>query len=80
MALKADIRGMVWKYPDTFVVGREQIRQYASAVKAHDPATHDETAAVRQPVARPAQRQPIAPHVLERAAVEPVARDEPSQV
>ena len=45
MALKTDIRGMVWKYPDTFVVGREQIRQYASAVKADDPATHDEDAA-----------------------------------
>ena len=45
MALKADIRGMVWKYPDTFVVGREQIRQYAGAVKADDPATHDEAAA-----------------------------------
>jgi len=45
MALKTDIRGMVWKYPDTFVVGREQIRQYALAVKANDPATHDEDAA-----------------------------------
>ena len=45
MALKIDIRGMVWKYPDTFVVGREQIRQYALAVKANDPATHDEAAA-----------------------------------
>jgi acyl dehydratase len=45
MALKTDIRGMVWKYPDTFVVGREQIRQYAHSVKALDPATHDEAAA-----------------------------------
>jgi acyl dehydratase len=45
MALKADIRGMVWKYPDTFVVGREQIRQYAHAVKANDPISHDEDAA-----------------------------------
>jgi acyl dehydratase len=45
MALKTDIRGMVWKYPDTFVVGREQVRQYALAVKANDPATHDEDAA-----------------------------------
>jgi meromycolic acid (3R)-3-hydroxyacyl-[acyl-carrier protein] dehydratase HadC len=45
MALKIDIRGMVWKYPDTFVVGREQIRQYAIAVKADDPATHHEDAA-----------------------------------
>ncbi len=36
MALKTDIRGMVWKYPDTFVVGREQVRQYAKAVKSAD--------------------------------------------
>ena len=45
MALKTDIRGMVHQYPDVFVVGREQIRQYANAVKAVDPATHDEAAA-----------------------------------
>ncbi|MBV9513955.1 MAG: MaoC family dehydratase N-terminal domain-containing protein, partial [Mycobacteriaceae bacterium] len=45
MALKTDIRGMVWKYPDHFEVGREQIRQYATAVKADDPASHDEDAA-----------------------------------
>src|SRR2546423_14872976 len=45
MALKKDIRGMVWKYPDTFVVGSEQLRQYAKAIKADDPATHDEDAA-----------------------------------
>ncbi|HEY9263075.1 MAG TPA: (3R)-hydroxyacyl-ACP dehydratase subunit HadC [Mycobacterium sp.] len=45
MPLKTDIRGMVWRYPDTYVVGREQIRQYAKAVKADDPASHDEGAA-----------------------------------
>ena len=45
MALKTDIRGMVWKYPDVFVIGREQVRQYALAVKADDPATHNEAAA-----------------------------------
>ncbi|BBX18614.1 3-hydroxyacyl-ACP dehydratase [Mycolicibacterium duvalii] len=45
MALKTDIRGMVWEYPDTFVVGREQIRQFAKSVKVTDPATLDETAA-----------------------------------
>ncbi|HTH85961.1 (3R)-hydroxyacyl-ACP dehydratase subunit HadC [Mycobacterium sp.] len=45
MALKTDIRGMVWRYPDAFVVGREQVRQYARAVKSLDPATHDEAAA-----------------------------------
>ena len=45
MALKTDIRGMVWHYPDHFVVGREQIRQYARAVKADDPGSHDEDAA-----------------------------------
>src|ERR1700742_2283898 len=45
MALKTDIRGIVWKYPDSFVVGREQVRQYATAVKATDPASHHEDAA-----------------------------------
>lgn len=45
MALKTDIRGMVWEYPDAFVVGREQVRQYANAVKSHDPASIDEKAA-----------------------------------
>ncbi|OBI81893.1 (3R)-hydroxyacyl-ACP dehydratase subunit HadC [Mycobacterium sp. E740] len=37
MALKIDIRGVVWKYPEPFVVGREQIRQYANSVQAKDP-------------------------------------------
>lgn len=45
MALKIDIRGMIWKYPDTYVVGREQIRQYAKSIKAEDPASLDEDAA-----------------------------------
>lgn len=45
MALKTDIRGMVWKYPDVFVVGREQVRQYAHAVKSAHPGTVDEAAA-----------------------------------
>jgi acyl dehydratase len=45
VALKTDIQGMVWRYPDTFVVGREQVRQYAKAVKSLDPASHDEDAA-----------------------------------
>ena len=45
MALKTDIRGMVWKYPDVFVVGREQVRQYAIAVKSAHPVTIDESAA-----------------------------------
>jgi len=45
MALKTDIRGMVWQYPEPFLVGREQIRQFAHSVKAHDPATVDSEAA-----------------------------------
>jgi acyl dehydratase len=45
VALKTDIRGMVHHYPDYFVVGREQIRQFAKAIKANDPATFDEKAA-----------------------------------
>ena len=39
MALKTDIRGMVWRYPDHFEVGREQLRNYANAVKVTDPAS-----------------------------------------
>jgi acyl dehydratase len=45
MALKTDIRGMVWKYPDAYHVGREKIREYASAVKVEDTASYDEEAA-----------------------------------
>jgi len=45
MALKTDIRGMVWRYPEPFVVGREQIRQYANSIKADDPASNDPDAA-----------------------------------
>lgn len=45
MALKTDILGMVWPYPDTFVVGREDVRVFAEAVKATDPVTFDDSAA-----------------------------------
>ncbi len=45
MAIKTDIRGMVWQYPDPFVVGREQIRQFANSVKARDPVSTDPKAA-----------------------------------
>ena len=47
MPIKTNIEGMVHKYPDVFVVGREQVRQYATAIKAMDPATHDEEAAAQ---------------------------------
>jgi len=45
MALKTDIRGMSHTYPDHFEVGREKVREYAKAVKADDPASHDDEAA-----------------------------------
>ena len=45
MALKTDIRGMVWRYPDYFVVGREQLRQFAQSIKCEHPAYFDEDAA-----------------------------------
>lgn len=45
MALKADILGMVYEYPEVFEVGREQVRQFARSVKANDPASFDEEAA-----------------------------------
>lgn len=45
MPLNTDIRGMIWRYPDTYEVGREQIRSFARAVKCDDPASFDEKAA-----------------------------------
>ena len=45
MALKTDIRGMAWQYPDYFEVGREQVRGFARAIKCDDPASFDEAAA-----------------------------------
>ena len=36
---------MVHHYPERFTIGREQVRQYARAIKADDPATFDEAAA-----------------------------------
>ena len=45
MALKTDIRGMVWRYPDYFIVGREQLRQFAQSIKCEHPAYFDEDAA-----------------------------------
>lgn len=45
MALKTDIRGMIWRYPDYFVVGREQLRQFALSIKNRHPAHFEEDAA-----------------------------------
>jgi len=45
MAINTDILGMVWDYPDSFVVGREMVRQFARSVKADDPAHFDDNAA-----------------------------------
>ena len=45
MAINTDILGMVWVYEDSYVVGREKVREFARAVKADDPASLDEAAA-----------------------------------
>lgn len=45
MAIKTDIRGMVWQYPDTYEVSREKIREFTRAIKADDPACLDDKAA-----------------------------------
>ncbi len=45
MAIKTDVRGMIWRYPEPFVVGREKIREYAKAVQADDQASYREDAA-----------------------------------
>jgi len=47
MPINTDIRGMVWDYPDGWVVGREKVREFANAVKADDPASLDEKAAAQ---------------------------------
>ena len=45
MSINTDILGMVWEYPESYVVGREKVREFAKAVKADDPASLDEKAA-----------------------------------
>lgn len=45
MALKTDIRGMIWDYPDTYEVGREKVREFAKAIQVEDAASFDESAA-----------------------------------
>lgn len=45
MALSDSIVGMHYRYPDHYVVGREKVREYATAVKNDDPAFFDEKAA-----------------------------------
>ena len=45
MAIKINVLGLVHDYPDYFVIGREKIREFASAIKADDPACFDEAAA-----------------------------------
>ncbi|CAJ1494022.1 (3R)-hydroxyacyl-ACP dehydratase subunit HadC [[Mycobacterium] kokjensenii] len=47
MAIKTDIRGMIWRYPESFVVGREKIREFARSIKAEDPAYYDEAEAAK---------------------------------
>ncbi|MFB1295613.1 (3R)-hydroxyacyl-ACP dehydratase subunit HadA [Mycobacterium sp. pW049] len=37
--------GVHYRHPDHYVVGREKIREYATAVKNDDPAFHEEAAA-----------------------------------
>ena len=45
MSLSENIIGMHYRYPDHYVVGREKIREYATAVKNDDAAFFDDKAA-----------------------------------
>jgi acyl dehydratase len=45
VALSQKYVGMHYRYPDHYVVGREKLREYATAVKHDDPAFFDEKAA-----------------------------------
>lgn len=46
MPARSNLEGMSWRYPDSFVVGREKVREFANAVKAEDSISYDEEAAV----------------------------------
>ncbi len=45
MGLSPDIVGMTYVYPDFYEVGREKVREYATAVKNSDAAYFDDDAA-----------------------------------
>jgi len=45
VALGKDVVGMHYRYPDHYVVEREKVREYATAVKNDDPAFFEEKAA-----------------------------------
>ncbi len=45
MSLSKDIVGMHYRHPDHYIVGREKIREYATAVKNEDAAYYEEKAA-----------------------------------
>jgi meromycolic acid (3R)-3-hydroxyacyl-[acyl-carrier protein] dehydratase HadA len=45
VSLSEQIVGMHYRYPDHYVVGREKLREYATAVKNDDAAFYDEAAA-----------------------------------
>ena len=45
MSLSPNIVGMHYRYPDFYEVGREKVREYATAVKNDDPAFFEEKAA-----------------------------------
>ena len=45
MTLSSDIVGMHYRYPDHYIVGREKIREYATAVKNEDAAFFEDKAA-----------------------------------
>ncbi|OAT70512.1 3-hydroxyacyl-ACP dehydratase [Mycobacteroides immunogenum] len=45
MALSLDVVGMTHKYSQTYVVGREKIREFAKSIKSESPASHDVAAA-----------------------------------
>jgi acyl dehydratase len=45
VSLSSNFVGTHYRYPDHYVVGREKIREYATAVKNEDPAFYDEKAA-----------------------------------
>ena len=52
MSIASDIIGTHFRYPDYFLVGREKIREFATAIQADDPLHFSEEAATSRRLPR----------------------------
>ena len=73
MALSAKLVGTHYRHPDYYLVEREKVREYARAVQADDPASHDDDAAAalgHSGVAAPLTFMSVFSYTAQRAMLE----------